>query len=159
MNVPASEQFNRVHFSRDCYVTIRLANQWVAVRRLPLAMAAPTALATLKNGGRMISLTPASSSGAMMLPPPTSSTVMSSGEVFILSNSEPPERRRGTERSHLSIIPSSSLLILCIPKVTVSTATSDTFSFSPSSARPLATTKSVAVSTFPPKTFASRVRL
>ena len=54
----------------------------------PLAMAAPTALATPKNGGRMISFTPSSSSGAMMLPPPTSKTVMSSGDVFILRGNE-----------------------------------------------------------------------
>ena len=51
---------------------------------VPFAIAAPTAFATLKNGGRMISLTPASASGTMMLPPPTKRMVMSSGDVFIL---------------------------------------------------------------------------
>jgi hypothetical protein len=85
--IAALENFYSVNFASDYD---RMVNNderpenCLARLNLPFAIAAPTAFATSKYGGRTISPTPTKVSGATMLPPPTSNIVTSSGEVFIL---------------------------------------------------------------------------
>lgn len=130
-------------------------NSMVSISPATLAIAAPTAFATLKNGGLTILSTPARLSGAMILPPPTSRTVMSSCDVFILKINTSAfagivRSHNQDKHAHLSTIPSRSFLMRNSARPTAATPTSFTFVSSPNTAFPLATAISVAVKISPP---------